>query len=81
MELTKKAEQVLQRAVQINPTGPVIHLSPATVYHRAGQSTLAQHEAELYREQTNLKGKMRVTWLQLQVDSRRSGIDDQDAEK
>ncbi len=53
----------------------------ATVYHRPGQGTAAQHEAERYEKYANLKDKVLTAWRGRQADPGRSGIEDRDAKK
>jgi tetratricopeptide (TPR) repeat protein len=72
----EKAEKLLEHAVQMDPTNAVIHFRLSTVYQRLGRTDDAKREVEQYRKYKDLKEKLRDTYRELHLDSRKFDVDE-----
>ena len=64
----EKAEQLLLRAVQLDPTSAVAHFRLSTLYRRAGRTADAQRELEQYQKYRAMKEKLRDLYHTMRVE-------------
>jgi tetratricopeptide (TPR) repeat protein len=72
----EKAEKLLEHATQMDPTNAVIHFRLSTVYQRLGRTADAKREVEQYQKYKDLKEKLRDTYRELHLDSRKFDVDE-----
>jgi Tfp pilus assembly protein PilF len=58
MNQPKEAQQLFERAVQIDPTNDVAHYRLATLYRKAGRIDEAKQQVDLYLKYKQMKDKM-----------------------
>jgi len=54
----QKAEPLLDRAIQLDPTSALAHFRLGTVYRQLGRTADAKHEFEEYQKYKNMKQKL-----------------------
>lgn len=64
----QKAEQLLQRALELDPTSAVAHFRLSTIYRQAGRAEDAKHELEEYQKYKAMKEKLREVYRDLHRD-------------
>ena len=64
---TQKAQGLLERAVQVDPTSVVAHFRLATVYRLQGKIADAKRELEEYQKLKDMKAKLRKIYQQMRV--------------
>lgn len=64
---TQKAQGLLERAVQVDPTSGVAHFRLATVYRLQGKIADAKRELEEYQKLKDMKAKLRKIYQQMRV--------------
>jgi tetratricopeptide (TPR) repeat protein len=62
-----KALQVLEQAIQLEPTNPAAHYRLSTLYKKQGRVDDAKREVELYKKFKDLKDKLRATYKDLLI--------------
>jgi Flp pilus assembly protein TadD len=62
-----KALQVLEQAIQQEPTNPAAHYRLSTLYKKQGRVDDAKREVELYKKFKDLKDKLRATYKDLLI--------------
>jgi len=67
MKETQKAQGLLERAVQVDPTSVVAHFRLATVYRLQGKIADAKRELEEYQKLKDMKAKLRKIYQQMRV--------------
>jgi Flp pilus assembly protein TadD len=72
----EKAEQLLERAIQLDPTSAVAHFRLSTLYRRAGRTADAQHELEQYQKYRAMKEKLRDLYHTMRVEPAKKEAED-----
>ena len=67
MKETQKAQGLLERAVQVDPTNVVAHFRLASVYRLQGKTDDAKRELEEYQKLKDMKDKLRKIYQQMRV--------------
>lgn len=78
MNQPKDAQQLFERAVQIDPTNDVAHYHLATIYRKAGRIDEAKQQVNLYLKYKQMKDKMDKVFHDMRVLSPQQTSDDQD---
>lgn len=81
MNQPAKAQQLFERAIQIDPTNEVAHYRLATLYRKAGRTDDAKKQVELYVKYRQMKDKMEKIFHDMRVLSPSRPSDDQDEKK
>jgi Tfp pilus assembly protein PilF len=68
MNQPRKAEPLLQHALQLDPTIAVAHYRLGTIYRQTGRTTEAEHEVEQYQKYTQMKEKLRQIYHDMHQD-------------
>lgn len=71
----QKAEDLLKRALKLDPTSATAHFRLGTLYRKSGRTAEAKHEFEEYEKYKNMKEQLRELYHKLN----RSQINDEDA--
>ena len=72
----KKAEPLLERALQLDPTNAVAHYRLSMIYRRTGRAADAKHEIEEYEKYREMKKKLRDIYRDLHRDQPKDDKDD-----
>lgn len=75
----EKAEALLQRALQLDPTIAVAHYRLSILYRNAGRTADAQHELEAYRQYKQMKDKLRGVYREMRLKTTEVKSDESDA--
>ena len=75
----EKAEALLQRALQLDPTIAVAHYRLSILYRNAGRTADAQHELEAYRQYKQMKDKLRGVYREMRLKTTEVKSDETDA--
>jgi tetratricopeptide (TPR) repeat protein len=75
----EKAEALLQRAVELDPTIAVAHYRLSLLYRNLGRTADAQHELEEYRKYKEMKEKLRDVYRQMRLKTTEVKSDETDA--
>jgi tetratricopeptide (TPR) repeat protein len=75
----EKAEALLQRALQLDPTIAVAHYRLSILYRNAGRTADAQHELEAYRKYKQMKEKLRGVYREMRLKTTEVKSDESDA--
>ncbi len=79
MNQPEKAEALLQRAIQLDPTIAVAHYRLSLLYRNAGRTADAQHELEEYRKYKEMKEKLRGVYKEMRLKTTEVKSDETDA--
>jgi tetratricopeptide (TPR) repeat protein len=74
-----KALQVLEQAIQQEPTNPAAHYRLSTLYKKQGRLDDAKREVDLYMKFKDLKDKLRATYKDLLIQPNEIGADERNA--
>ncbi len=77
----KKAEALLQRALQLDPTSAVAHFRLSAIYRQTGRAEDAQRELEEYQKYKGMKEKLREVYGDLHRDQTGDEGDDSNRKK
>jgi tetratricopeptide (TPR) repeat protein len=75
----EKAEALLQRAIQLDPTIAVAHYRLSLLYRNAGRTADAQKELEEYRKYKEMKEKLRGVYKEMRLKTTDVKSDETDA--
>jgi tetratricopeptide (TPR) repeat protein len=75
----EKAEALLQRALQLDPTIAVAHYRLSILYRNAGRTADAQRELEAYRNYKQMKEKLRGVYHEMRLKTSEVKSDETDA--
>jgi tetratricopeptide (TPR) repeat protein len=78
LDQPQKAEALLQRALELDPTSAVAHFRLSTVYRQTGQTAEAKHEIEEYEKYNKMKEKLRAVYRDLHRDQAADENDEPD---
>jgi len=67
MNQPDKAEPLLQRALQLDPTSAAAHFRLSTLYRQAGRTADAKRELEEYQKYKEMKEKLRDIYHDMRV--------------
>jgi Tfp pilus assembly protein PilF len=81
MNQPQKAIQVLERAIEIDPTNDVAHYRLATLYRESGKMDEAKQQLTLYLKYKKMRERMEKTFHDMRVLSRQPRSDDEDAKQ
>jgi tetratricopeptide (TPR) repeat protein len=79
MNQPEKAEALLQRAIQLDPTIAVAHYRLSLLYRNAGRTADAQQELEEYRKYKEMKEKLRGVYKEMRLKTTDVKSDETDA--
>jgi tetratricopeptide (TPR) repeat protein len=79
MNQPEKAEALLQRALELDPTIAVAHYRLSILYRNAGRTADAQHELEAYRKYKQMKEKLRGVYREMRLKTTEVKSDEADA--
>jgi Flp pilus assembly protein TadD len=72
----ERAEQVLEHAVQLDPTSAVAHFRLSTLYRQTGRTAEAKDELEQYQKYKEMKDKLRDLYHTMRVEPAKEEPDD-----
>jgi Tfp pilus assembly protein PilF len=72
----EKAEQMLKRAIQLDPTSAVAHFRMSMLYRRMGRTADAQRELEQYEKYRAMKEKLRDLYHTMRVEPAKQEAED-----
>jgi hypothetical protein len=78
MNQPEKAEALLQRAIQLDPTIAVAHYRLSLLYRNAGRTADAQHELEAYRQYKQVQEKLRGVYREMRLKTTEVKSDESD---
>jgi tetratricopeptide (TPR) repeat protein len=81
MNQADKAEALLNRALQTDPTSAVAHFRLSTLYRQTGRTAEAKRELEEYQKYKEMKEKLRDIYHQMRLEPVKDEHDDADARK
>jgi tetratricopeptide (TPR) repeat protein len=81
MNQPDKAEALLNRALQTDPTSAVAHFRLSTLYRQTGRTADAKRELEEYQKYKEMKEKLRDIYHQMRLEPAKDEPDDADARK
>jgi tetratricopeptide (TPR) repeat protein len=81
MNQPDKAEALLIRALQTDPTSAVAHFRLSTLYRQTGRTAEAKRELEEYQKYKEMKEKLRDIYHQMRLEPAKNEHDDADARK
>ncbi len=81
MNQPKKAQQMLERAIQIDPTNDVAHYRLATLYRESGRVDEAKEQVNLYLKYKQMKDKMDSIFHNMRVLSPQRTSDDENTKQ
>jgi Tfp pilus assembly protein PilF len=79
MDQLDKALQVLEQALQQDPTNPAAHYRLSTLYKKQGRMDDAKREVDLYVKFKDLKEKLRATYKELLIQPNEISADERNA--
>jgi tetratricopeptide (TPR) repeat protein len=79
MDQLDKALQVLEQALQQDPTNPAAHYRLSTLYKKQGRMDDAKREVDLYTKFKDLKDKLRATYKELLIQPNEISADERNA--
>jgi tetratricopeptide (TPR) repeat protein len=79
MNQLDKALQVLEQALQQDPTNPAAHYRLSTLYRQQGRMDDAKREVDLYMKFKDLKDKLRATYKDLLIQPNEISADERNA--
>jgi predicted Zn-dependent protease len=79
MDQLDKALQVLEQAIQQDPTNAAAHYRLSTLYKKQGRTADAVHEVDLYKKFKDLKDKLRATYKDLLIQPDEISADERNA--
>ena len=74
-----KAKDLLEHAVQMDPTNAAIHFRLSTVYQRLRRTDDARREVDQFHKYKDLKDKLRDTYRELHLDPGKFDVDESSA--
>jgi cytochrome c-type biogenesis protein CcmH/NrfG len=81
MNQNDKAQQLLEHAIQIDPSNSVAHYRLSTLYRRQGKTEEANKEIAEYKKYKNMKDQLQKVFHDMRVESRQKSSDDADLPK
>ena len=81
MDQPQKAQQLLEHAIQLDPTSAVAHFRLSTIYRQAGRAADAKHELEEYEKYKEMKEKLRDIYQAMRLQPLKQEQDDGDSRK
>ena len=81
MNQNEKAQQMLEHAIQIEPSDSVAHYRLSTLYRRQGKTDEANKEMAEYKKYKEMKDQLQKVFHDMRVDSRQKNSDDTDLPK
>ena len=81
MNQNEKAQQLLEHAIQIDPSNSVAHYRLATLYRRQGKTAEADKEIAEYKKYKEMKDKLEKVFHDMRVESGQKKSDDVDLPK
>jgi Tfp pilus assembly protein PilF len=81
MNQDAKAQQMLEHAIEIDPTNYVAHYRLATLYRRQGETGKANQEIDAYKKYKDMKDKLQKIFHDMRVESGQKKSDDADLPK
>lgn len=81
MNQNEKAQQLLEHAIQIDPTNPVAHYRLGTLYRRQGKAEEANKEIAEYKKYKGMKDKLEKIFRDMSVATGQAKSDDSDLPK
>jgi tetratricopeptide (TPR) repeat protein len=79
MNQPEKAEALLARALQMDPSSAVAHYRLSTLYRQTGRSADAKRELEEYQKYKDMKEKLRDIYREMRIEPAKDEKDDTDA--
>ena len=79
MNQPDKAEPLLQRALQLDPTSAAAHFRLATLYRKAGRTADAKRELEEYQKYKKMKENLRDIYHNMRVTPEKQEGEEADA--
>ena len=76
MNQADKAEPLLQRALQLDPTSAMAHFRLSTLYRQAGRTADANQELEEYQKYKGMKDKLQEIYREMRVEPAMEEPDD-----
>jgi tetratricopeptide (TPR) repeat protein len=74
-----KALQILEQAIQQDPTNPAAHYRLSTLYKKQGRVDDAKREVDLYKKLKDVKDKLRATYKDLLIQPNEISADERNA--
>jgi Tfp pilus assembly protein PilF len=71
-----KAEALLKRAIQLDPTSALAHFRLSTIYRQTGRPEDAQRELGEYQKYKNMKEKLREMYRDMRLQPDKQEQDD-----
>lgn len=81
MNQDEKAQQLLERAIQIDPSNAVAHYRLAIMYRRQGKTEEAYKQVDEYKKYKEMKDKLQKVFDDMRVQSGQKNPDDADLPK
>jgi tetratricopeptide (TPR) repeat protein len=79
MQQPEKAERLLKRAIQADPTSALAHFRLATVYRETGRIDDAKSELAAYQKYKDMKEKLRATYRAMRLEPGTQESEDADS--
>jgi Tfp pilus assembly protein PilF len=79
MNQPEKAEALLTRALQMDPSSAVAHYRLSTLYRQTGRSADAKRELEEYQKYKDMKEKLRDIYHEMRIEPAKDEKDETDA--
>ena len=67
MDQPDKAEPLLERALQLDPTSAAAHFRLSTLYRQAGRTADAKRELEEYQKYKDMKEKLQELYHEMRL--------------
>jgi len=81
MNQIDKAQQLLEHAIQIDPSDSVAHYRLSTLYRREGKTAEANKEIDEYKKYKEMKDQLQKVFHDMRVESGQKNSDDADLPK
>jgi tetratricopeptide (TPR) repeat protein len=81
MNQPDKAQPLLERALQMDPTSAVAHYRLSTIYRQAGRTADAEHELEEFQKYKEMKEKLLELYREMRLTPAKQESDETDARK
>ena len=81
MNQNQKAQQLLEHAIQIDPSDSVAHYRLGTLYRRQGKTEEANKEIAEYKKYKEMKDQLQKVFHDMRVDAGQKNSDDADLPK
>ena len=79
MNQREKAQQLFERAIQIDPTNYIAHYRLSTLYRQAGRAEDAKQQAAEYLKYKQMKSRLEKIFHDMRVSGAETGADEPDA--